>query len=105
MERAYKCNNLKQRSPSEDTLDPESIGAAVVFTRQLDKQALGRALPEIQAKNPEDLEAANGVLQQEGLGSVVWVIVGAAGSTGLAILVILFVVLNRNRKKLKGTRG
>jgi len=85
--------------------DPESIGAAVVFTRQLDKQALGRALPEIQAKNPEDLEAANGVLQQEGLGSVVWVIVGAAGSTGLAILVILFVVLNRNRKKLKGTRG
>jgi hypothetical protein len=41
----------------------------------------------------------------EGLGFVIWVIVGAAGSTGLAILVILFVVLNRNRKKLKGTRG
>ena len=41
----------------------------------------------------------------EGLGSVIWVIVGSAGSTGLAILVILFVVLNRNRKKLNGTRG
>jgi hypothetical protein len=38
----------------------------------------------------------------EGLGFVIWVIVGAAGSTGLAILVILFVVLNRNRKKTKG---
>ena len=38
----------------------------------------------------------------EGLGSVIWVIVGAAGSTGLASLVILFVVLNRNRKKTKG---
>jgi RNase P/RNase MRP subunit p29 len=78
--------------------DPESIGAAVIYTRQFDKQALGSAVPEILAKNPEDPEVANGVLQQEGLGSVIWVIVGVAGSTGLAILVILFVVLNRNRK-------
>jgi len=81
--------------------DPESIGAAVVFTRQLDKQALGRAVQEVQAKSPQDLEAANGVLQQEGLGAVIWVIVGAVGSTGGAILMILFVVLNRNRKKAK----
>jgi len=85
--------------------DPQSIGAAVIFTRQIDKQTLGSAVQEVQATNPQDHETANGVLQQKGLGFVIWVVVGVVGSTGGAIVMILFVVLNRNRKKAKRNSG
>ncbi len=81
--------------------DPESIGAAIIFAREIDEHALGRALQEGRARNPEAFEATDSVLPQEDPGSVIWVIVGIAGGTGLAIFAILLLVLNRNRKKRK----
>jgi hypothetical protein len=81
--------------------DPESIGAAIIFAREIDEHALGRALREGRARNPEAFEATDSVLPQEDPGSVIWVIVGIAGGTGLAIFAILLLVLNRNRKKRK----
>jgi hypothetical protein len=81
--------------------DPESIGAAIIFAREIDEHALGRALQEGRARNPEAFEATDSVLPQEDPGSVIWVIVGIAGGTGLATFAILLLVLNRNRKKRK----
>jgi hypothetical protein len=83
--------------------DPESIGAAIIFAREIDEHALGRALQKGRSRNPEALGVTNGVLSQEDLGSGIWVIVGVAGGTGLAILAILLLVLNRNRKNKRET--
>jgi hypothetical protein len=85
------------------TEDPESIGAAIIFAREIDEHALGRALQKGRSRNPEALGVTNGVLSQEDLGSGIWVIAGVAGGMGLAILTILLLVVNRNRKNKRET--